>query len=947
MRGGRIIAVTEDFSMWGPTSDKSLNNYRQAQYRAADLLPRWAIGLLVLLAALFARPGYPAPIEFHFGDQDWAELRGPWEFYWEQFIDPEVVRLSGLPEPTAMVELPGSWIRVSGAQGPLPAVGYGSYRIVLSLDHADNRELVLLIPMIYSAYKLFVNGELAAQVGEVGKSPDTSRPDYGERRVPILPVGGKVELIIQVSNFSSRIAGFPFPVEIGTAEAIAQTIYMKLIAKAALAGGAILIGLSKLMVFFLRRELMYLFFGLFVTAGGVHVIISQQLLDYAGWHIPVAAARLLDGTTLLAAGILYLLFLSSLFPKHFPMRVVRWAPLLLVIYLIAAAVVPSMVRSQLIGWLFYIVIGAIGLSLLAVGRAWRERTPDAGLILISSAGIAATGCLQAIVFNESGIRDAIVDLAALVTIALYNIILARRYSRAFERSQRLESALRRASHLKDEFLANTSHELRTPLHAMVGLAESLPRDNKVLARGLDLIAASGHRLGRLVDDILAFTRLKYNDLSLTPQHLHLEPIVHSVLDVCRPLVSTRPVTLQFEMETGLPAVQADPDRLHQVLFNLVGNAIKFTDNGSVTVRVCRQNDKVVLHVIDTGIGLPAEDWERLLSPYEQGSESSLEGRGGLGLGLAISRRIVALHGSELKLETTLGRGTHIYFELPVAQSYAPETLAKTERPLSSVDFLSSSEQGIPTTTGVAERPAQILVVDDEDSSAQVLETQLSLAGYQTIRAESGRAALSAIKRFRPDLVMLDVMMPDMSGLTVCRHIREEYDVNTLPVILVTARSRPEDAVQGLDAGANDYLAKPFWRQEMLARVAAQLRIRDNEQMRWALNEERARTESSAAADPRDLLVELLKKSVQYWEMQTGKSRADLAEASGLWTVTLDGSTRKTRTLDRYLNLKTLPKRPRWGNVTRTARYVIERLESQSQIGDLRALLEQLEAALGA
>jgi two-component system sensor histidine kinase ChiS len=172
-------------------------------------------------------------------------------------------------------------------------------------------------------------------------------------------------------------------------------------------------------------------------------------------------------------------------------------------------------------------------------------------------------------------------------------------------------------------------------------------------------------------------------------------------------------------------------------------------------------------------------------------------------------------------------------------------------------------------------------------------------------------------------------------------------------VLVTARTRPEDVVEGLEAGANDHLAKPFWRREMIARVEAQLRIHENEQMRWALRESENRqaqagppTATPAPPDPRALLVELLGASVRLWELQTGRPRADLAEESRLWTVTLDESTRKTRTLDRYLKLATLPKRPRWGVVTRTARFVLDRLENDAHRRELEERLQAFEKALG-
>ncbi len=190
------------------------------------------------------------------------------------------------------------------------------------------------------------------------------------------------------------------------------------------------------------------------------------------------------------------------------------------------------------------------------------------------------------------------------------------------------------------------------------------------------------------------------------------------------------------------------------------------------------------------------------------------------------------------------------------------------------------------------------------------------------------------------------MMPDMSGLAVCRRLREEFDSNSLPILLVTARTRPEDVVEGLEAGANDHIAKPFWRREMLARVQAQLRVHENEQMRWALRENKVdETNDPPGRNPRELLVALLELSVIYWESQTGKTRADLAEQSRLWTVTLDGSSRKTRTLDRYMSIDTLPKRPRWGIVTRTARFVAERLEDDKQREQLVGMIREFEELL--
>lgn len=609
--------------------------------------------------------------------------------------------------------------------------------------------------------------------------------------------------------------------------------------------------------------------------------------------------------------------------------------MLIPLYLAFAIFGSQLLRSQVTGWLLYLLAFLMIAALFSVFRAWRQGEPDAGFILIGAAVVALTAMLQTYWFNKSGIRNPVANFGVLAAMGLHSITLARRYARAFEHSRRLEQQLRKANRLKDEFLANTSHELRTPLHAIIGLAESLPRATPELDRGLQLIQDSGRRLTRLVEDILAFTRLKHNDLSLKPQPTPIAPIIQAILDICRPLAGHRPVTLLHDIDPRVRQVLADPDRLHQILFNLVQNAVKFTDQGEVIVSVKHEGETALITVRDTGIGIPATDLERIQNPYEQSHESSLDGRGGFGLGLAICRELLARHGSELELDSHMGEGTCAGFRLPI--STAPIISGPEDhRPQPSPQPKAARKQ--------SRKPDKyLLIVDDDTIAAAVLEQQLRQAGYQVRTLYSGMDALEAVRKQPPELILLDVMMPGMSGLEVCRRLREEFDANTLPIILVTARTRPEDIVEGLNAGANDYLAKPFWHKEMLARVNAQLRVRENEQMRWALRQQEA--EAGACDDPRAQVVELLNTAVGIWEIETGKTRADLAEESGLWTVTLDNSSRKTRTLDRYMSIETLPKRPRWGIVNQTARFVAEHIRSESKRQTLLQMCEALELSL--
>ena len=271
-------------------------------------------------------------------------LNQGWEFYWRAFVPTGQPLISHEPLTTQLA-LPGSWTQLIAEGKPLPPTGFATYRKVLALPETSE-PLVLRIPMVYSAYRLFVNGELAAQVGTPGKSEAATREDYGERQVILDTADERVELVFHVSNYHSRNAGFPKTLVLSTHAGINQSLAVELIINSLLTGGFLLIALSQLALFFIRREYIYLLFSLSVGAWALQTLVSEQLLSYAGWHLPLAIARPLDGFTALASAVTYLLFLSTLFSRYIPIRWTRWAALTLLIYVVVAVFFPGMPRSS-------------------------------------------------------------------------------------------------------------------------------------------------------------------------------------------------------------------------------------------------------------------------------------------------------------------------------------------------------------------------------------------------------------------------------------------------------------------------------------------------------------------------------------------------------------------------------------------------------------------------
>ncbi len=297
----------------------------------------------------------------------------------------------------------------------------------------------------------------------------------------------------------------------------------------------------------------------------------------------------------------------------------------------------------------------------------------------------------------------------------------------------------------------------------------------------------------------------------------------------RPLLGNKPVALIDRVPRDLPPADADEGRVQQILHNLIGNAIKFTAAGEVVVDADVHEDMLRVSVRDTGIGIAEADQQRIFESFQQAQGDATREYGGTGLGLSIARQLVQLHGGTLSVESAIGSGSTFRFTLPIATLAVPRAdveasaFADVARPVAS-----PTAQRIATVDSddPAASPFRVLVVDDDPINRQVLVNQLSLHHYRVIEAADGEEALRKVADEQPDLVLLDVMMPRMSGYDVCRLLREKQSATQMPVIYLTARSQVVDVVTGFESGANDFLSKPVARSELLARVRTQLELLD-------------------------------------------------------------------------------------------------------------------------
>ncbi|WP_298536971.1 tetratricopeptide repeat protein [uncultured Algibacter sp.] len=407
----------------------------------------------------------------------------------------------------------------------------------------------------------------------------------------------------------------------------------------------------------------------------------------------------------------------------------------------------------------------------------------------------------------------------------------REEQRKTELEKQRVAELEKIDKLKDEFLANTSHELRTPLNGIIGLSESLKdgaagKLSQKANENLDMIVHSGRRLSNLVNDILDFSKLKNKDLNLSIQPIDVKGLVDLVLKVSGALAKGKKLTLLNSIPKNVPLVNADENRLQQILYNLIGNAIKFTQKGTVEIRAKEVDSMLSVSVIDTGIGIAKSKFDTIFKSFEQIDGSSGRVYGGTGLGLSVTKQLVELHGGTINVTSEVDIGSIFSFTLPVSKinrgdinlEAANDNVQKAQKVTGDLN----EEEALTITHSISD--VKILIVDDEPINRRVLENHLTVAGYSIEEVSNGPEALERIQQKRFELVLLDIMMPNMSGYDVCEILRKTYTASDLPIVLLTAKNRVSDLVAGFNVGANDYLTKPFSKNELLSRIKTHLNL---------------------------------------------------------------------------------------------------------------------------
>ena len=390
---------------------------------------------------------------------------------------------------------------------------------------------------------------------------------------------------------------------------------------------------------------------------------------------------------------------------------------------------------------------------------------------------------------------------------------------ALDAAQQARADAEQAGRMKDEFLANLSHELRTPLNAILGWAAILaagPDDADDLRDGLDAIQRNARAQTRIIEDLLDMSRIIGGKVRLDVRPTDLPAAVREATDTVRPAADAKGVTVDVSLDPAIGPIAADPDRLQQVLWNLLSNAIKFTPrHGRVGVAVRHLRSHLEVSVTDTGQGIPAAFLPYVFDRFRQVDGSTTRRHGGLGLGLAIAKQLVELHGGSIRADSPgVGQGATFTVTLPV-HAVPPLTpkAAAAQAPPAPV---------APGTTAADLTGVRVLVVDDEPDAREMVRRLLAGCGAGVATADSADAAVAAMEAGPVDVLVSDIGLPGEDGYSLIRRVRGLLPAANavVPAVALTAYARPEDRARTIAAGYQAHLAKPVEPAELIAVVAA-------------------------------------------------------------------------------------------------------------------------------
>ncbi len=768
------------------------------------------------------------------------DLKGPWALYWQKHLEPTDVP----GEPDAFVEAGKTWNALQTTKGEtLPGIGWASLRLRLDSLPSSSESFILKFQDLSSAAKIYLypEGEPArvhtVKIGQASQTKDYEKPSRHSQSLSFYPEGKTWIVLIQISNHHSSKGGLWKTPSLGPQKDMRRMELITFLQTALAMGVMLAIGIYSLLIWARNRSNMESLWLFFMSIGSLFRAISVQeitmsMLPDAAYH----ALRALEYSTMLLGPLSYVIFLDYSFLAKESKRA---SYVLISVGLILAFipwVTPQWFYGQLLplNQIFLLVLLSLSMkNLIRAVRAKERHTNLAilGIVVIIFAFVLdygfATGLLNVGFYTMPS--------AIAVFLLMQAQIVAAHSADAFAKAEYLSQELREKEKARTLFFHNTSHELRTPLNGIIGFLDLVRQGmyGSVAQEAKDQISKAlrlAESLKIQVNTILDLAKSRRGELGLKYQSLSLDELYRESCHLAEGLsLKGNGLSFQSNWISDKSTFIGDREKVFTILRNLLGNAFKFRDparENRIVLFLHLSHGQLTIEVADTGIGIPAEAREKIFEEFAQVQGDARRGYEGTGLGLAMVRDLVKLMQGSMVLESELGVGSRFIVRIPSAAASVLDTLAsesQQEFETKMPDFSASSEypQVGSTVVGALQvegEPWNICVIDDNETNCEVIAGILKIDGYHVRYAVSGRVGLAEMRRLRPDLLLLDMMMPEMSGEDVLAEMRADPLLQEIPVILITARASEEDRIAGLKLGADDYLPKPIFAAELRLRV---------------------------------------------------------------------------------------------------------------------------------
>lgn len=745
------------------------------------------------------------------------ELNGQWEFIPHQLFDSEQFEKN----KSYLVKVPSLWTKYEIEGSHVPKYANGTYRLKILLRDDDDI-LGIKTTNIRMSNEIYVNGKL---VGKSGKPAE--RNSYIPHNNPYtvyFQSSEEIEILVRVANFDyASGGGIIGSIYFGDQEGIGDVSR-----SFSLYDWITITAFLTMFVYFLgtflhfRKDTESLSFSLFCLSVVFYSITHGEKLLMS--VIPNMSYEIFEKLQMLSSivfGIFLLLYFYSALPK-FTSKIYKDILLWIGFILCSTAALPAKINSELqMVYTLYLSIVLIYVIYVQI-QAIRRKAVGAMYLILTSITIFIYFFVATLNIVSHFQLNLLPPMMPFIILTMLSLFISNRFTNSYLKKDELSKALIRIDKLKDQFLANTSHEFRTPLHGITAISQSIldKNDSKMSDQEVEkisLIMGIAQRLSHLVNDILDHSKLQMGELKLRIVPVDLYAITHVVVEIFNYMIDKN-VTLTSYIPRG-QIVLADEDRLRQILYNLIDNAVKYTEKGKVEITSYNVKDKVIIEVSDTGIGIPEENIEVLFKPFQQ-FENSV---GGTGLGLSVTKELVEVLGGKISVQSTVGKGTKFFIELPTSDS-----VEKTDNYETKMELREKNTIKLSLPFRVMKGSKRILIADDDHINLKVLIDIIDTESYSIIAVDNGMAVLEELKKDpRIDLVLLDIMMPGLSGYEVSQQIRKSYNLMELPILMLTAAITPEDMIAAFQSGANDFLHKPFVASELKTRVRNLLLMKES------------------------------------------------------------------------------------------------------------------------